>query len=152
MIAQAEQHLDELNRVGFSRALLGVSGGVDSAVSLYLCAKALGPENVLALRMPYKTSPDNTLEDAQKKVKAAEKEAAEAVAAAEKARATVAELNAKDEVIDEEIKARAEKAAEEAEKQADKMSRKAAKAAAKAETAAREAEASGVLKANKEEE
>jgi len=55
----------ELNRVGFSRALLGVSGGVDSAVSLYLCANALGPENVLALRMPYKTSPDNTLEDAQ---------------------------------------------------------------------------------------
>ena len=55
----------ELNRVGFSRALLGVSGGVDFAVSLYLCVKALGPENVLALRMPYKTSPDNTLEDAQ---------------------------------------------------------------------------------------
>ena len=55
----------ELNRVGFDRALLGVSGGVDSAVSLYLCARALGPENVLALRMPYKTSPTSTLEDAQ---------------------------------------------------------------------------------------
>lgn len=55
----------ELSRVGFQRALLGVSGGIDSAVSLYLCAKALGPENVLAIRMPYKTSPDHTLEDAQ---------------------------------------------------------------------------------------
>jgi NAD+ synthase len=55
----------ELNRVGFQRALLGVSGGIDSAVSLYLSAKALGPENVLAIRMPYKTSPDHTLEDAQ---------------------------------------------------------------------------------------
>ncbi len=55
----------ELNRVGFTRTLLGVSGGIDSAVSLYLSAKALGPENVLALRMPYKTSPPETLEDAQ---------------------------------------------------------------------------------------
>lgn len=55
----------ELNRVGFQRALLGVSGGIDSAVSLYLSAKALGPENVLAIRMPYKTSPAHTLEDAQ---------------------------------------------------------------------------------------
>ena len=55
----------ELNRVGFQRTLLGVSGGIDSAVSLYLCAKALGPENVLAIRMPYKTSPEHTLDDAQ---------------------------------------------------------------------------------------
>lgn len=55
----------ELNRVGFNRTLMGVSGGIDSAVSLYLSAKALGPENVLALRMPYKTSSPDTLEDAQ---------------------------------------------------------------------------------------
>jgi len=55
----------ELNRVGFKRTLMGVSGGIDSAVSLYLSAKALGPENVLAVRMPYKTSPPDTLEDAQ---------------------------------------------------------------------------------------
>ena len=55
----------ELNRVGFDKTLMGVSGGIDSAVSLYLSVKALGPENVLALRMPYKTSPKETLEDAQ---------------------------------------------------------------------------------------
>jgi NAD+ synthase len=55
----------ELNRAGFQRALLGVSGGLDSAVSLYLCARALGAENVLAVRLPYKTSPLHTLVDAQ---------------------------------------------------------------------------------------
>jgi len=55
----------ELNRVGFSKTLMGLSGGLDSAVSLYLSARALGPENVLAMRMPYKTSPQETLDDAQ---------------------------------------------------------------------------------------
>jgi len=55
----------ELNRVGFEKTLMGVSGGIDSAVSLYLSAIALGPENVLALRMPYKTSSPETLSDAQ---------------------------------------------------------------------------------------
>ena len=55
----------ELNRVGFTKTLMGVSGGIDSALSLYLSAKALGPENVLAVRMPYATSPSDTLDDAQ---------------------------------------------------------------------------------------
>ena len=55
----------ELNRVGFQKTLLGLSGGIDSALSLYLSARALGPKNVLAVRMPYKTSPDETMEDAQ---------------------------------------------------------------------------------------
>lgn len=55
----------ELNRVGFSKTLMGLSGGLDSALSLYLSAKALGPENVLAIRMPYKTSAESTLADAQ---------------------------------------------------------------------------------------
>ncbi len=55
----------ELNRVGFQKTLMGLSGGIDSAVSLYLSAKAVGPENVLAVRMPFKTSPPETLNDAQ---------------------------------------------------------------------------------------
>jgi NAD+ synthase len=55
----------ELYRVGFKRAVLGVSGGIDSALSLYLSARALGSQNVLAVRMPYKTSSDASLEDAQ---------------------------------------------------------------------------------------
>ncbi len=55
----------ELNRVGFTKTLMGLSGGIDSAVSLYLSARALGPENVLVVRMPYKTSPQSTLDDAQ---------------------------------------------------------------------------------------
>lgn len=55
----------ELNRVGFQKTLLGLSGGIDSALSLYLSARALGSKNVLAVRMPYKTSPDETMDDAQ---------------------------------------------------------------------------------------
>ncbi|MDY6872834.1 MAG: NAD+ synthase [Chloroflexota bacterium] len=55
----------ELHRVGIQRTVMGVSGGIDSALSLYLSARALGPENVLAVRMPYKTSAPDTLADAQ---------------------------------------------------------------------------------------
>jgi len=55
----------KLSGAGFNKTLLGVSGGVDSAVSLYLSVRALGAENVLALRLPYKTSAPDTLEDAQ---------------------------------------------------------------------------------------
>jgi len=38
------------------KAVVGVSGGVDSAVVAFLCARALGPKNVLGVRMPYATS------------------------------------------------------------------------------------------------
>lgn len=38
------------------KAVVAVSGGVDSAVVAFLCARALGAENVLGVRMPYKTS------------------------------------------------------------------------------------------------
>ena len=55
----------ELTRVGYSRAVVALSGGVDSAVSCFLAAEALGPENVLALRMPYKTSSPDSLSHAQ---------------------------------------------------------------------------------------
>ena len=56
----------EVTRIGFQRALVGLSGGVDSALSCFLAAEALGPENVLAIRMPYRTSSPDSLEDAQK--------------------------------------------------------------------------------------
>jgi NAD+ synthase len=55
----------EITRVGFSRAVLGLSGGVDSALSCFLAAEALGPENVLAVRMPYRSSSSESLEHAQ---------------------------------------------------------------------------------------
>jgi len=54
-----------LERRGIARAVLGLSGGVDSAVTTFLCARALGPENVYAIRMPYKTSHPSSLHDAQ---------------------------------------------------------------------------------------
>jgi NAD+ synthase len=53
----------EITRAGFSRAIVGLSGGLDSALSCALAAEALGPQNVLALRMPYKTSAPDSLED-----------------------------------------------------------------------------------------
>jgi NAD+ synthase len=55
----------EISRVGFSRAVVNLSGGVDSAVSFALSAEALGPQNVLAIRLPYKTSSADSLEHAQ---------------------------------------------------------------------------------------
>lgn len=57
---------DELPaRRGISRAVIGLSGGVDSAVTAFLCARALGPENVYAIRMPYRSSHPSSLSDAQ---------------------------------------------------------------------------------------
>ena len=55
----------EVTRAGFRRAVVGVSGGVDSALVCFLTVEALGPENVLALRMPYKTSSPESLAHAQ---------------------------------------------------------------------------------------
>lgn len=53
-----------VQRRGFEGVVLGVSGGVDSTVSLFLAAEALGPENVLGLRLPYATSSPESLEHA----------------------------------------------------------------------------------------
>jgi NAD+ synthase len=55
----------EISRAGFKHAVVGLSGGVDSALSCYLAAEALGPQNVLAVRMPYKSSAPESLDHAQ---------------------------------------------------------------------------------------
>lgn len=56
---------DETTNAGFSKAVVGVSGGVDSAVSATLAAEALGKENVLGVMMPYRTSSPKSVEDAK---------------------------------------------------------------------------------------
>ena len=55
----------EVTRVGFSRAVINLSGGLDSALSCVLAVEALGAENVLALRLPYRTSSPDSLEHAE---------------------------------------------------------------------------------------
>ncbi|MEX2527434.1 MAG: NAD(+) synthase [Gemmatimonadota bacterium] len=52
-------------RRGFEKVVVGVSGGVDSAVSLMLAVEALGPENVHGFRLPYRTSSPDSLAHAQ---------------------------------------------------------------------------------------
>lgn len=56
---------EEFARRGFTRALVGLSGGLDSAVTAYLAALALGAENVTGVRMPYRTSSADSLTHAQ---------------------------------------------------------------------------------------
>ncbi len=60
----------EITRTGFRRAVLGLSGGIDSSVVAYLSAQAMGPQNVLAVTMPYKTSSAETLDDSRAVVEA----------------------------------------------------------------------------------
>ncbi len=57
---------EELASAGLSKAVIGLSGGVDSAVSCALAARALGPENVLAVIIPFKTSSPDSITDAEK--------------------------------------------------------------------------------------
>jgi len=47
---------NEVEKVGVHRVVVGLSGGVDSALSAMLAVEALGPNNVLAVMMPYKGS------------------------------------------------------------------------------------------------
>ncbi len=55
----------EITKAGLSRAVVGLSGGIDSALSCFLAVDALGAQNVLGVCMPYKTSSPDSLTDAQ---------------------------------------------------------------------------------------
>ncbi len=62
---------DEVRNAGYSRGVVGVSGGVDSALVMLLTAKALGPENALALLLPSRTSNPDSIDDATSVVRLA---------------------------------------------------------------------------------
>ncbi|MCL4144604.1 UNVERIFIED_CONTAM: hypothetical protein GTU68_052600 [Idotea baltica] len=54
---------DYFGKLGFTKAILGLSGGIDSAVTLALAAEALGAENVLSVMMPSQFSSDHSVND-----------------------------------------------------------------------------------------
>ena len=54
----------QLRQAGFERAVLGLSGGIDSALVAYLTAEAIGAERLLCVQMPYRTSSQASLADA----------------------------------------------------------------------------------------
>ena len=55
----------QLRQAGFERAVLGLSGGIDSALVAYLVAEAIGAERLLCVMMPYKTSSPASQGDAE---------------------------------------------------------------------------------------
>jgi len=55
----------EITRAGFTKAVLNLSGGLDSSLACYLSAEALGADNVLALILPYKSSSPDSSEHAR---------------------------------------------------------------------------------------
>ena len=60
----------QMAQTGFSRLVVGLSGGVDSATVAFLAARAIGPDNLLAVRMPYRTSSEASETDALRVVDA----------------------------------------------------------------------------------
>lgn len=56
---------EEVASAGLARTVVGLSGGVDSAVVAALCARAFGPESVLAVMLPYRLSNPKSLADAR---------------------------------------------------------------------------------------
>ena len=57
---------DEIKNAGFTKAVLGLSGGVDSTLAAYLSVRALGKENVLGVIMPYRSSAPESKTDAER--------------------------------------------------------------------------------------
>ncbi|HZY10344.1 MAG TPA: NAD(+) synthase, partial [Bacteroidota bacterium] len=60
---------DEVTNAGFKKGVVGLSGGIDSALVAYLTAEALGKDKTLAVLMPYKTSSRESITDAKMVVK-----------------------------------------------------------------------------------
>jgi NAD+ synthase len=60
----------QLRQAGFERLVLGLSGGIDSALVAYLSAEAIGPEKLLCVLMPYRTSSEASVTDARSVVDA----------------------------------------------------------------------------------
>ena len=56
---------DYFGKLGLSKAIIGLSGGIDSAVTAVLATRALGKENVSVLLMPSEFSSDHSIEDAR---------------------------------------------------------------------------------------
>jgi NAD+ synthase len=61
---------EQMAQAGFERLVIGLSGGVDSGTVAYLAARAIGAENLLAVRMPYRTSSEASETDALRVVDA----------------------------------------------------------------------------------
>ncbi len=69
-ITQVEKALvlglrDYLHKIGFTRGIIGLSGGIDSAVTAVLAARALGPENVLCVALPSPYTASMSIDDAK---------------------------------------------------------------------------------------
>jgi NAD+ synthase (glutamine-hydrolysing) len=60
---------DYFSKLGFKKAILGLSGGIDSALVLYLAVKALGAENVLSVLLPSEFSSNHSVDDSLQLVK-----------------------------------------------------------------------------------
>lgn len=57
---------DYMHKCGFTDAVLGLSGGIDSALACYVAARAIGPQHVHGLLMPSRYSSDHSVEDARR--------------------------------------------------------------------------------------